>query len=133
MKPRTIVILIVLVGLAIGGVVFYQYTAKQQRLIESYNRIIEQQVNEGEYRQAYEQLDQLLTRTTGGEVEQAIHETMALCARAIGDDPSIPLSESGLWYVRAEEHDPGSLDDMQRKAMELYQRQQSQPSPPTTP
>jgi hypothetical protein len=130
MKAKTIIILLVLGGAAIGGVVFYQYTAKQQQLIETYNRIVEQKVNQGRYRQGYQDLDELLTRTTGGKVEKAIHQTMALCARAIGDDPSIPLSESGLWYERAEQHDPGSLDEMQRKAMQLYQRQQNQPAQP---
>ncbi len=91
---------------------------EQRRMANEYNRIIADLVNQMEYERGYRALCDL-RRRVDGSMARRIEGDMALCAKAIADDPTKALAESAAWYRRAYEADPTSLNDRQKREMRL--------------
>ncbi len=84
--------------------------------ILEYNRIINGLVNEGRYAEGAAALVTFLEQAPDDLIER-VHADVALCYRALGDDPALGLKEAATWYAKAHEHDPDSLDDSQLRAL----------------
>ncbi|MFW6060213.1 MAG: hypothetical protein ACODAQ_08525 [Phycisphaeraceae bacterium] len=112
MKLQIAGISLAVVVAAVLGWYVYEY----QRVVREHNRIVDELVNEGAYREAVAELEPLVEQANAALREQMRH-TLAICYAGIGDDPGLSLAESARWYRKAAEIDPELLDDMQRRAL----------------
>lgn len=91
------------------------YFQGERALAEEHNRIVEELVQAGEYRQAIEQLEPLVERA-GMVVGPEMRRTLATCYARVGDEPGNSIAESAEWYRKAKTLDP-DLIDAQRQQM----------------
>lgn len=113
MKVRLVVFSAVLVLV----VVIFVYFQGERALAEEHNRVVEELVEAGEYREAVERLEPL-ERRAGLIVGPELRRTLAICYAALGDDPGMSLAESAEWYRKAERIDPELIDDQRQQVLD---------------
>ena len=95
----------------------WQNRKGQLRTLE--NRAVAHQ-NAAQYDQAISVYEELLPKLSGDADEARVRKQMAVCWKAKGDDPTLPLKEQFGYYEKALEYDPGcitnkvTLDAMKR-------------------
>ncbi len=115
---------VVIVIAALAGIAYGLHMMVNRRpVVAEYNRIVEEELNEGRYRQAADKLEALRT-DAWPELERKIDRDLAMCYVAIGEDPSLPLADSAEWYRKAHRLAPDRLEERHRKVLELYEGEQ---------
>ncbi|MEX0746020.1 MAG: hypothetical protein WD118_10510 [Phycisphaeraceae bacterium] len=91
----------------------------QANVAHEHNRIVEQLIDKGEYRQAAAELETLLPRA-GSRLEPEVERTLATCYLRIGSDPGMSLAESAEWFARVRATAPELLETEHRRILQLY-------------
>ena len=109
---------VVTVVLAIVVIVIIKYVWNRSNQISEYNRIIEDDINQGKYEEAIPRLETLMNTAQSSVATQAKTE-LAKCYIQLGDKPELSLKQRAEQFKKANDLDPTTLNDSQKSEMKL--------------
>jgi tetratricopeptide (TPR) repeat protein len=103
---------------AIVVIVIIKYVWERSNQIGEYNKIIDEDINQGKYDDAIPRLQKLVDTAQSSIAKEAKTE-LAKCYIAQGDKAELSTKQRAEFFKKANDLDPSTLTDMQKTELKL--------------